>query len=159
MNGETLEGLFKEHYNNALFYALSLTKNKALSEDLVADAFFKALQNDSDDATSFKSWLLTVIRHSYVSSLRRHKRQSELSEELSDEGEALLETIVKDEEYRALYHAISLLSEQYREAIMLFYFEDLSVKEIAQVLKKSENHVKTMLCRARIKLKELLEGQ
>lgn len=156
MNGETLEGLFKEHYNNALFYALSLTKNKALSEDLVSEAFYKALQHYSDGAASFKSWLLTVIRNGYVSYLRRHKRQSELSDELSDEGMALLEAIVKDEEYRALYHAISLLPEIYREAITLFYFEDLSVKEMAQVLKKSESHVKTMLCRARIKLKELL---
>ena len=157
MKSEMLEALFAEHYNSALFYALSLTKDKALAEDLVSTAFFKALQKYDDDAVSFKSWLLTVVRHGYVSHLRRYKRQAELSESLHDESEALLETIIKDEEYRALYHAISLLPEQYSEAITLFYFEDLSVKEIARVMKKSEMVVKTTLCRARIKLKELLD--
>ena len=158
MKSEMLEVLFAEHYNGALFYALSLTKDKAFAEDLVSTAFFKAFQKYDDDAVSFKSWLLTVVRHDYLSHLRRYKRQTELSENLFDEREALLESIIKDEEYRALYHAISLLPENYSEVITLFYFEDLSVKEIAQVLKKNETVVKTTLCRARIKLKELLDA-
>ena len=158
MKSDTLEALFAEHYNSALFYALSLCKDKALAEDLVSSAFFKALQGLDDDTASFKSWLLTVVRNGYYSYLRRHKRQAELSDEIRDEGEALLERIVKDEEYRALYHAISLLPQNYSEVITLFYFEDLSVKEIARIMKKSESVVKTTLCRARIKLKELLES-
>lgn len=158
MTSETLEAMFAAYYNDALFYALSLTKDKALAEDLVSAAFFKALQTLDDENESFKSWLLTVVRNGYYSHLRRHKRQTELDERMHDEEEALLERIVKDEEYRALYHAIALLPPNYREAITLFYFENLTIKEMSRVLKKGETVVKTTLCRARIKLKELLES-
>ncbi len=156
MEKELLEGLFAEYYNAALFYALSLTKDKAAAEDLVADAFFKALTARIHEVESFKSWLLTVVRNGYLSTLRKNRHRAELSETVPDESEELLEKVVKDEEYRALYHAISLLPPNYTEVIMLFYFEDLTVREIAAVIQKSEGHVKTMLCRARLKLKELL---
>ena len=69
----------------------------------------------------------------------------------------MLEKIIKDEEYRALYRAISLLPSAQNEIITLFYFEDLSVREISQIVKKSELSVKTALCRARIALREILE--
>ncbi|MBQ7364487.1 MAG: sigma-70 family RNA polymerase sigma factor [Clostridia bacterium] len=156
MKNELLEALFAEHYHGALLYALSLTKDKATAEDLVSNAFFKALRRPDGEIASFKSWLLTVVRREYLSSLRRRKFEGEMPEQAED-SEALLETIIKDEEYRALYHAISLLPESYRELITLFYFENLSVKDMARVTKKSESHVKTALCRARMKLKELLE--
>lgn len=156
MTNEALEKLFSEHYNAALLYALSLTKSRALAEDLVSNAFFKALQGKKNESGSFKSWLLTVVRNGYLSYLRHHKHSTELPEHLSDDGESLLEDIVRDEEYRALYHAISLLPKAQNELITLFYFEELPIKEIAKILKKSDTYVKTNLCRARIRLKELL---
>ena len=158
MDHGILERLFAEHYNGALLYALSLAKDRALAEDLVSNAFFKALTARHNEEASFKSWLFTVIRNEHTSYHRRYRRQAELSDSLQDEDESLLAELIKDEEYRALYHAISLLPEGYREVITLFYVEELSVREIARVTKKGEGLVKTTLCRARIKLKEILEG-
>lgn len=158
MTGEALEALFAEHYNAALLYALSLTKSRHLAEDLVSNAFYKALQGKVREDGSFKSWLLTVVRNGYCSYMRRHRFDTELNEQLSADGETLLENLVRDEEYRALYHALSLLPKAQNEAVTLFYFEELSIREIAGVLKKSESYVKTTLCRARMKLKELLQA-
>ena len=73
---------------------------------------------------------------------------------MADECEGVLESIIRKEEYRALYHAISVLSPPYKEVITLFYFEDLSVKDIALVLGKSETVVKVTLVRAREALKK-----
>lgn len=157
MKSELLEKLFAEHYNGALLYALSLTKEKSGAEDLVQTAFFKALQSEEDVILSFKAWLFAVMRNEFHSHLRRRWRHTELHEQLMDDGEEILEKVVKDEEYRALYHAISLLPTLQSEMITLFYFENLSIREIAAVVKKSESTVKTTLCRARMKLKELLE--
>ena len=62
----------------------------------------------------------------------------ELDENMADASENALESIIRKEEYLALYHAISLLNSSYKEVITLFYFEDLSVKDIATVINKSE---------------------
>ena len=60
--------------------------------------------------------------------------------------------------YMDLYKAIEGLRPEYREVIKLFYLDDLSVKEIAQILNKNENTIKTQLFRARDTLKSVLEA-
>ena len=60
--------------------------------------------------------------------------------------------------YMDLYKAIEGLRPEYREVIKLFYLDDLSVKEIAQILNKNENTIKTQLFRAREILKSVLEA-
>ena len=60
--------------------------------------------------------------------------------------------------YMDLYKAIEKLRPEYREVIKLYYLDDLSVKEIAQILNKNENTIKTQLFRARDTLKSVLEA-
>ena len=60
--------------------------------------------------------------------------------------------------YMDLYKAIEQLRPEYREVIKLYYLDDLSVKEIAQILNKNENTIKTQLFRARDTLKSVLEA-
>lgn len=158
MKSDILEELFSSYYNDALLYALSLTRDRHLAEELVSDAFFKALKSADDSIAAFKPWLLAVLRNDYVSHLRRYSRRAELHEQIPDSEEELLEALLRDEEYRALYHAIGLLPDKHREVITLFYFENLPVREIARVVGKSETNVKVTLCRAREKLKEFLEA-
>ena len=56
-----------------------------------------------------------------------------------------------------LHRAVELLDDVHREAITLFYFEEQSVKQIAEITGKTQDHVKVILFRARKKLKSLLE--
>ena len=156
MKHDIIEELFKKHYNDALLYTLSLTKNYPLAEEIVSDAFYTALKIADDQVHSFKAWLLKVCRNLYLNSLRKTKRLEPLDEKLADKSETTLENIVRKEEYRALYHAASLLNASYKEVITLFYFEDLSIKDIALVLGKNETVVKVTLFRAREALKKIL---
>ena len=115
----------------------------------------------SDDSIrEFKPWLLTVCRNEYISICRREKRFTgeEIPETLADDREEVIESIIRREEYRSLYHAIDLLPEAQKEAVMLFYFSGLSVKNISEVTGKSETNTKVLLCRAREKLRKLMEG-
>ena len=157
MKPDLIEKMFKEHYNGALLYALSLCKDKHLAEELVSIAFYKALQSADDSITSFRAWLFAVLRNEYTSHLRRHRRYTDLHEDTESDEETVLDKIIKDEQYRTLYRAISLLPSAQNEIITLFYFEELSLKEISQIVKKNESSVKTALCRARIALREILE--
>ena len=159
MQKDVIEELFKKYYNDALLYTLSLTKNHVLAVDIVADAFFIALKLADDEVVNFKAWLLKVCRNLFLNSLRKSNRLQELDEKLADENEFVLESIIRKEDYLALYHAISLLNPTYKEVITLFYFEELSVTEIAKATKQKESTVKSQLFRAREMLKEMLEGE
>ena len=156
MKHDVIEELFTKHYNDALLYTLSLTKNRPLAEAIVSDAFYTALKTSDDGVYNFKAWLLKVCRNLYLNGLRKTRRIVELDESITDENETVLETIIRKEEYRALYHAISLLNPAYREVIMLFYFDDLSIKDIALVLGKKEAVIKVALFRGREALKKIL---
>lgn len=78
-------------------------------------------------------------------------------ESVADGRKAAIDEMIEDERYRALYRAVELLDDVHREAITLFYFEEQSVKQIAEITGKTQDHVKVILFRARKKLKSLLE--
>ena len=156
MKHDVVEELFQKHYNDALLYTISLTKNALTAEGIVSDAFYTALKTADGEVHNFKAWLLRVCRNLYLNSLRRAHRHVELDETLADQSESVLESIIRKEEYRALYHAISVLSASHREVITLFYFENLSLKDIAMVTGKSETVIKVTLYRAREALKKIL---
>jgi len=139
-----------------LLYAISLCHNVHLAEDIVSTAFFRALQTTDDTVEDFRAWLYAVCRNEYFTYCRRKKRVVETVEnETAEEG--VIEGILRDESYRALYRAISLLKAERREAILLFYFADQPIRAIARILQKSEGSVKVLLHRAREELKKILE--
>ena len=156
MNNDVVEELFSKHYNDSLLYTLTLTKNYPLAEEIVSDAFYTALKTADGEVNNFKAWILKVCRNLYLNRRRKDSRLEELDERLADMSESALDGIIKREEYKALYHAISLLNPNYKEVITLFYFEDLSVKDIALVTGKSETVVKVSLFRGREALKKFL---
>ena len=158
MKHDTVNELFLTYYNDALLYTLSLTKNVALAEEIVSDAFYTALKTADTEVYHFKAWLLRVCRNLYLNGLRKSKRLTELTAELADRSETVLERIIRKEEYKALYHALSVLNATYKEVITLFYFEELSVKDIALVTGKSEAAVKVLLFRGREALKKILSS-
>ena len=156
MKNDVIEELFSKHYSDALLYTLSLTKNYPLAEEIVSDAFYTALKTADDEVNNFKAWLLKVCRNLFLNNRRKYSRIQELDENIADESESALEGIIRKEEYRALYHAISVLNPAYKEVITLFYFENLSLKDIALVTGKSEAVVKVSLFRGRESLKKIL---
>ena len=156
MKRDVIEELFSKYYNDALLYTLSLTKNLPLAEEVVSDAFYTALKTADDEVQNFKAWILKVCRNLFLNSLRKSRRLEELDENVADKSETVLENIIRKEEYRALYHAISLLNPAHKEVVTLFYFEDLSVKDISLVTGKSEAVVKVSLFRGREALKKIL---
>ena len=159
MKPDIIDKLFTKYYNEALLYTISICKNKTVAEDIVSTAFFKALQSADDSVSNFKAWLFAVCRNEYIDILRKNSKLSgeEISDELEDEREQLLDEIIRKDEYRALYHAIDLLPGNQREVITLFYFSEMSVKDIAQITGKSESNTKVMLHRSRENLKKILE--
>ena len=159
MKTEIITEMFSAYYNRAVLYVYSLSKDFDLSEDIVSNAFFKAVSTADDDIQNFKAWLFTICRNEYCSHFRKRKRisVSELDENIAPNSPDIIDSIIRNEQYRALYRAISLLSVEQREVITLFYFAELSVREISLTMGKSESNTKVLLHRARKSLKDILE--
>ena len=161
MKSDVIDQLFSQYYNEALLYTISLCRNRTVAEDIVSNAFFKALTLSEDSIRDFKPWLLTVCRNEFFSLCRKESRFTgeEIPEELEDNREELIESIIRKEEYRSLYRAIALLPDAQKEAVTLFYFSGLSVQSISEITGKSETNTKVLLCRARDKLRKILEEE
>lgn len=159
MKPDVIDQLFIQYYNEALLYTISLCRNRTVAEDIVSNAFFKALSMADDSIRDFKPWLLAVCRNEFIGLCRKMRRFSgeEIPEDLADDREEVIESIIRKEEYRSLYCAIDLLNETQKEVVMLFYFSGLSVKKISEIIGKSETNTKVLLCRAREKLRKIME--
>ena len=159
MKPDIIDQLFSQHYNEALLYTISLCRNRTVAEDIVSSAFFKALTLADDSIHNFKPWLLTVCRNEFISICRKNSRLTgeDIPENLADDREEVIESIIRREEYRSLYRAIGLLPDTQREVVMLFYFSGLPIKSISDVTGKSETNTKVLLCRAREKLRKIME--
>lgn len=137
MKHDELTELFKEHYNPLLLYMLSLSKNRVVSEDIVSEAFFKALMSSDAEIVNFRTWSFRVCRNLYFNHLRKSRRLTTPQDEsVADGRKAAIDEMIDDERYRALYRAVELLDDVHREAITLFYFEEQSVKQIAEITGK-----------------------
>ena len=161
MKTDIIDQLFSQFYNEALLYTISLCRNRTIAEDIVSNAFYKALTLADDSIRDFKPWLLTVCRNEFISICRKSSRFTgeEIPEDLADDREEVIEGIIRKEEYRSLYRAIGLLPDTQKEVVTLFYFSGLPIKSISEITGKSETNIKVLLCRARDKLRTIMEEE
>lgn len=99
----------------------------------------------------FKSWLIRILINECYGVLRRRKKVIPL-----EEIKHLESYDINSGEKVDLWDALSLLSDEFRAVIVLFYYEDLSYRDIAGILNISEGTVKSRLFRAKTKLEEIL---
>jgi RNA polymerase sigma-70 factor (ECF subfamily) len=128
------------------------------AEDLVQDTFVRAYGNIDRYRSSYKfsTWLFTIARRLAISRLRSLRRPQVVAEAVSaDPGPR--EAMAQRETKRGLWDAARGLSANQYWVLRLRYAEDLSIKEIAQVMGKSQVSVRVLLCRARTRLARKLQ--
>lgn len=153
---EQLAILF-ERYHLALFrYLLQLSRNRALSEDLVQDVFFRLLKyaGSYDPSLAFRVWLYRMARNAYFDSLRTQRPELTGAEagEIRSSEPMPEELFARKQDAMFLQEALGKLPEEKREILVLSRFHDLRYQEIALILKCEVGTVKVRIYRA---LKEL----
>jgi len=149
------ESLVDSLYQDVFRYAVWLTRNQPMAEDLVQETFLRAwrsldsLQNDK----AAKAWLFTILRRENARQYERYRP------ELVDiEGQVVVEAGDQEPDAKMdrqlLLKAIQGLDEDYREPLLLQVIGGFSGKEIAAILDLNNNTVMTRLFRARSKLKQ-----
>ena len=130
------------------------------AEDLMIEAFaqmFVKRRPVSEDG-SFRAYLYKTARRLAGKAIKKHRIHIGL-EELPFElpGEALAETsLFENERKKQLYEALEELKPDYQEALYLVYFEDMSYRDTAEVMGRSESQIKNLVHRGKKSLKELL---
>ena len=138
-----------------------VTARSILSEDEdYADAIqetivraFSKINSLKQDAYA-KTWLIRILINECYNVLRQKSRQIPMDLE----SEMAAKAAAEPQDYSDLYRAVSQLQEELKLPVVLYYGEDFSVREIAQVLEISEGAVQKRLARARQKLKRILES-
>lgn len=155
-----MEEIYIKYHRELYLYALSLCKNYHLAQDLTSEAFFKAYLS-LDDVTYIKYWLFRVCKNLYFDYLKKNREISHdnILENTLSNNETPLDKIIDSEESKYLYNKIINLNESYKEVLILYYFCGFSLKEISQARNTTEGAAKTMLFRARKRLKKELEGE
>jgi RNA polymerase sigma factor (sigma-70 family) len=144
----TFDDFYRREYGHVLGLAFVLTGNQWVAEDAAQDAFTAAFRRwrsivayDSPGA-----WVRRVTCNRAASVLRRRVREAKALVRLAGRSQTCIEL---DEGDEAFWQAVRRLPPRQAHAVALYYMEDYSVREIAEVLDCSEGTVKTHLSRAR----------
>lgn len=168
-NTKSFEKLYKLYYDKIYALALTIIKNASDAEDVLQITFVKAWQNIEklDNPSAFNTWLQRITINQCNSILRGSKQEYFIDDE-GDNGELLqIESdLLLPEQYaeRAdlsirLKAIIDELSVVQRETILLYYYNDMSIEEIAQTMDCSEGTVKSRLFLARKAIKTEITEQ
>ena len=170
-NKKSFEELYKKYYQKVYALARTTLKNDADAEDVLQQTFINAWQNISklDDVTAFNTWIQRITLNQCYSLLRQRKENISIdfTEDDEDTEPIQLESDIMLPEVYAeqadlkvrLGRIIDDLSDVQRQTIMLFYFDQFSVEEIAKIMDCSENTVKSRLFLARKAIKTEIEEQ
>ena len=142
--------------------AKSILKNDADCEDAVSEAIVKAFGNLASlkKDKHAKTWLTRILINECFHIRKQRKKVTLLSEEdawVLERREENSGNLLEVERYSELYHFIGKLKENQRLAVILYYYEGYSVKEIASIMEVTQGTVKSRLGRARKILKQYLE--
>lgn len=155
IDSSNIEFYFRRYKDNLFAIGFNYFKNPADADDVVQETFLKLMRSgkDFDDEAHLRNWLIKVsINECKRVSLSTWMKRKVSLEEYKDS--LMFETPEESE----LFIEVMRLPQKYRQVIHLFYYEDYSVKDIAELLEISPTAVTTRLARGRQKLKgKLLE--
>jgi RNA polymerase sigma-70 factor (ECF subfamily) len=150
------------YQDTALRTAFLMTNNRQAAEDVAQNAFLNAFRNlhRFDIERPFRPWFLTILSNEARMHLRARRRRpdTELPDDLPDAAgaDAILARLIRDDERARVREALAILDEPFRTTVILFYFNDLSIEEIATATDSQPGTVKSRLHRGRQHLRRLL---
>ena len=156
--------LIREYKDGLSLYINSMVRNICEAEELMEETFVELIMKKPkySGKSSFKTWLYAIGRNITYDYLKKRSKNYDLPidelYEVSDE-ENLEKSYIQREQNIALYRALSKVNTDYGQALHLVYIEGLSIKEAAQVMKKTKKQVENLVCRGKKAMKAQLEKE
>jgi RNA polymerase sigma factor (sigma-70 family) len=149
-------------------FARWIARNPNDAEDLVQETYLKALRGFASfqPGTNFRAWMFQILRNTFWSSCSKLDRRMTVAMDSEEEGPALAvdnetpETVLmKRSDSSLVQNAIDNLPVHHREILLLCEVEEMSYREIAEILSIPTGTVMSRLSRARSAIRESLRGQ
>lgn len=165
-NETAIARLIEEYQPGVFRFALSILNDPADASEATQDTFIAALRALSSyrETTAFKAWLYKIALNFSRSRLRKRNVLARLQHTLTSIFEVQIQhistpedAVIHYEENAAIWEALDKLGEKHRLPLVLRYYHDLSVVEIAEIMNLKEGTVHSRLSIGRERLRVLLE--
>ena len=147
---------YKKYFDQIFKIAYGYTLNSNDAIDIVQESFIKFYKANKTftDPEQEKYYLIRITINQSIDFIKKAKHIL-----LFDNGyiDNLPDVLDSDNNYEEINECVSLLKDSYKSVIILYYYENYSIKEISSILKISETAANSRLGRARIKLKKIIE--
>lgn len=168
MTNQELEAVIAQEGKNIYSFCLQLTGNKLSADELYQDTFLRATEKLDvlHIEGNMKSYLLSVALMLWKNQKRKFAWRNRIApietfrEETGDamgEAEDVLQDVLREEQCKLVRKAVDSLPDKYRVPVLLYYMEEMTVSEVADVLKIPPGTVKSRLSNARKRLESELE--
>src|SRR6266481_5433694 len=158
MIAEDFEQIVSQHYEPLYRFAFSLSRTEADACDLTQQTFYiwAAKGHQLRDRSKVKSWLFTILHREFLNIRRRAVRfpHFELSDVTEDHLPTTSPEMVNTLDAARMIESLGQVQEPYRAALSLFYVEDYSYKEIADILEVPLGTVRSRISRGVAQLKQ-----
>lgn len=154
MTDEEFTDIAKQYSDNIFRIAFNYCRNRADSDDIVQNVLIKLYRSDKkfENDEHIKNWIIRVTVNECKKLLISPFKKNTIS------LETISETITfESQEESDLYYAVMELPQKYRIIVHMYYYEDYSINEIADMLEENSSTVATRLQRARKRLKDKLK--
>jgi RNA polymerase sigma-70 factor (ECF subfamily) len=160
---ESYDELMQRHQKNVYRIAHSFAKNEQGAMDITQNIFLKAYENIDRfrEESQFKTWLTRISYNEGQNWIRKNKKHF-THEDLNNHLSEASSSVTQEDDFLAIENKTILLrslydlNTKYRLAIVLRYFENYPIRDIADTLNCSEGVVKNMLHRSLLKLRKSL---
>jgi RNA polymerase sigma-70 factor (ECF subfamily) len=163
-NSAAIENFVQTYQQDIFRLALSILDDAAEAEDATQEALLSALRSlDSfRGASNLKTWLYSITVNICRNRLQRHKTYERLTKLIGEilrvrSTSSVEENAIQNESNETLWHVLHRMNEKHRIPIVLRYYHDLSVAEIAGILQIPEGTVHSRLNTARRQLHAALK--
>jgi RNA polymerase sigma-70 factor (ECF subfamily) len=159
-----IEDFVQTYLQDVYRLALSILDDPSEAEDAAQEALLSALRSlhSFHGVSSLKTWLYSITVNLCRTRLQRHKRRERLTRILGEvlrvrSTSSVEESAVQNESNEALWRVVHSMDEKHRIPVVLRYYHDLSVTEIAHILQVPEGTIHSRLNTARKQLHAVLK--
>ncbi|MFN8376892.1 MAG: sigma-70 family RNA polymerase sigma factor [Anaerolineae bacterium] len=162
-NAEAFSALYRAHVQTVFRYIYHRVNNVQLAEDLTGDVFTRALTglaSYQDMGKPFLAWLYSIAHARVVDYYRRAGRQSDESDEVIERipvSHDMDEGILRRQAVKALREAITSLTGEQQQVVILRFIEGYRIEQVAEIMGKNANAIKALQHRALRSLASRLE--
>ncbi len=163
---KAFEALYNEYKNKVYFFALRYVKSTGTAEDMTSETFVTAFENIQAlrQNESFVGWLYTICYNKCIHYIKEETKTERIDDDNALDTSEINDAVMLPDDYAVneqtkvqLREMIDSLDTKSRSAIIMYYYDELSIKDIAKAQGISENAADLRLFRARKKLKKQIE--